>query len=49
MQVRFLTRAIDPHQQPDCGPAKAGTGFIFPFHFKLHIGWLDLGYWIVVA
>lgn len=25
----------------------AGTGFIFPFHFKLHIAWLDIGYWLV--
>ena len=25
----------------------AGTGFIFPFHFNLHIKWKDLGYWLV--
>lgn len=24
-----------------------GTGFIFPFHFKLHLGWRDVGYWLV--
>lgn len=23
------------------------TGFFFPFHFRLHIQWLKLGYWIV--
>ena len=25
----------------------AGTGFIFPFHFRLHLKWMDLGYWLV--
>lgn len=25
----------------------AGTGFIFPFHFRLHLKWLDLGHWVV--
>ena len=25
----------------------AGTGFIFPFHFSLHLKWLDLGHWLV--
>ncbi len=25
----------------------AGTGFIFPFHFSLHLGWQNLGYWLV--
>lgn len=25
----------------------AGTGFIFPFHFNLHITWERVGYWIV--
>ena len=30
------------------GPeTKGGTGFVFPFHFMLHIGWLDLGIWLV--
>jgi len=24
-----------------------GTGFIFPFHFRLHLKWMDLGYWLV--
>jgi uncharacterized iron-regulated membrane protein len=24
-----------------------GTGFIFPFHFGLHLGWHDLGTWLV--
>ena len=26
---------------------RGGTGFIFPFHFGLHIAWLDLGIWLV--
>lgn len=25
----------------------AGSGFIFPFHFSLHLKWKDLGYWLV--
>lgn len=25
----------------------AGTGFIFPFHFNLHVKWKDVGYWLV--
>lgn len=25
----------------------AGTGFIFPFHYTLHIKWVDLGEWLV--
>ncbi|MDO8718908.1 MAG: PepSY-associated TM helix domain-containing protein [Pseudomonadota bacterium] len=25
----------------------AGTGFIFPFHYRLHIRWKDVGYWLV--
>ena len=25
----------------------AGTGFIFPFHYSLHLKWKDLGYWLV--
>lgn len=24
-----------------------GTGFIFPFHFTLHLDWLELGIWLV--
>lgn len=46
---QFVTRAIDPNTGAlvaDQG-SHAGTGFIFPFHYRLHISWLDLGYWIV--
>lgn len=25
----------------------AGSGFIFPFHYSLHIKWMDVGYWLV--
>jgi uncharacterized iron-regulated membrane protein len=25
----------------------SGTGFFFPFHFRLHIKWMDIGYWLV--
>jgi uncharacterized iron-regulated membrane protein len=46
---RFVTRALDPRSGeplPDQG-SHAGTGFIFPFHYSLHLKWLDLGYWLV--
>ena len=25
----------------------AGTGFIFPFHYTLHVKWMDVGQWLV--
>jgi len=25
----------------------AGTSFVFPFHYSLHLSWLQLGYWLV--
>ncbi len=25
----------------------AGIGFIFPFHYRLHLSWKNLGYWLV--
>lgn len=46
---QFATRDLDPRTGAliaDQG-SHAGTGFIFPFHFMLHLKWLDLGYWIV--
>lgn len=42
-------RQIDPARNafiPDQG-TKGGTGFIFPFHFGLHLKWNDLGKWLV--
>lgn len=27
----------------------AGTGFIFPLHYSLHLRWRDIGYWLVGA
>jgi len=44
-----VTRQIDPASYtliPDQG-TKAGTGFIFPFHYSLHLKWMDLGKWFV--
>lgn len=44
-----LVRHIDPANYapiPDQG-TKGGTGFIFPFHYSLHLKWLDLGEWLV--
>jgi uncharacterized iron-regulated membrane protein len=42
-------RQIDPARHafiPDQG-TKAGSGFIFPFHFSLHLKWMDVGEWLV--
>lgn len=44
-----VVRQLDPARYeliPDQG-TKAGTGFIFPFHYGLHLKWLDLGKWFV--
>ena len=43
------TRHLDPVRGallPDAG-SHAGTGFIYPFHFRLHISFMDIGYWLV--
>ncbi len=45
----FRRRHVDPASGrllPAAG-THGGTGFIFPFHYKLHIGWKDVGYWLV--
>jgi uncharacterized iron-regulated membrane protein len=45
----FEYRAIDPATAtvlPDQG-SYAGTQFIFQYHYRLHIRWLNIGYWIV--
>ncbi len=45
----FVTRDADPSNSallPDSG-SWAGTGFIFPFHYRLHLRFANLGYWIV--
>ena len=45
----FARRSADPATMallPDEGTL-AGTGFIFPFHYSLHIRFASLGYWIV--
>jgi len=46
---RTVTRYLDPATGavlPEAG-SHAGTGFIFPFHYRLHLKWMDLGYWLV--
>ena len=46
---QFIVRDLDPSSYeliPDQG-TKAGTGFIFPFHYRLHLKWMNLGYWLV--
>ena len=45
----FVQRFIDPatgEVLPDAG-TWAGTRFLYPFHYRLHIRLWDLGYWIV--
>ncbi|WP_296331673.1 PepSY-associated TM helix domain-containing protein [Reyranella sp.] len=45
----FVQRSADPATMallPEAGTL-AGTGFIFPFHYSLHIRFASLGYWIV--
>ena len=42
-------RDLDPASYaliPDQG-TKGGTGFIFPFHYSLHLTWMNLGEWLV--
>lgn len=43
------TRYLDPANDtliPDQG-TKGGSGFMFPFHYSLHVKWLNLGEWLV--
>lgn len=45
----FTFRDLDPKTGaalPEAGTL-GGTGFIFPFHFRLHLRVWDLGYWLV--
>lgn len=44
-----ITRSIDPRtgEIADAAGTLGGTGFIFPFHFSLHLRWLNLGIWLV--
>lgn len=46
---KFVSRSVDPNTGrviADQG-SLAGSGFFFPFHYMLHIKWLDIGYWLV--
>lgn len=48
-QQASVVRLLDPSTYrliPDQG-SLGGTGFIFPFHFSLHLKWLNLGEWLV--
>ncbi|UOD32324.1 PepSY domain-containing protein [Massilia violaceinigra] len=45
------SRLLDPASLafiPEQG-TEAGSGFIFPFHYSLHVKWMDLGKWLVGA
>jgi uncharacterized iron-regulated membrane protein len=48
-QLGPVRRHINPHTGEliaDQG-SWGGTRFIFPFHFSLHLGWRNIGYWLV--
>lgn len=55
LELDYLTDggAVRRHIDPRSGAllvdegSWAGTGFIFPFHFSLHLRWRDIGYWLV--
>jgi uncharacterized iron-regulated membrane protein len=44
-----VVRHVDPSTGRVLDPpgTLGGSGFLFPFHFSLHVGWLDLGIWLV--
>jgi uncharacterized iron-regulated membrane protein len=46
---RSVIRHIDPATGAEIAPqgTLGGSGFFFPFHFSLHLGWRQLGYWLV--
>ncbi|HVK95060.1 MAG TPA: PepSY-associated TM helix domain-containing protein [Noviherbaspirillum sp.] len=46
---KVVTRQLDPTSYafiPD-PETEAGSGFIFPFHYGLHLKWQELGKWLV--
>jgi uncharacterized iron-regulated membrane protein len=46
---RNVNRHFDPasgNALPDAG-TYAGTGFIYPFHYRLHLRFMDIGEWLV--
>jgi uncharacterized iron-regulated membrane protein len=55
LQLRYeeagqrVVRHVDPVTGEVAGPqgTLGGTGFIFPFHFNLHLEWMNLGEWLV--
>jgi uncharacterized iron-regulated membrane protein len=44
-----VLRHVDPSTGVVLDPVGTlgGSGFLFPFHFSLHLEWLDLGLWLV--
>jgi uncharacterized iron-regulated membrane protein len=44
-----MVRHVDPSTGAVLDPTGTlgGSGFLFPFHFSLHLEWLDLGVWLV--
>ena len=45
----FVLRDLDPTATAGLADAGtwAGTRFIFPFHYRLHLDWAAIGYWLV--
>jgi uncharacterized iron-regulated membrane protein len=53
LRYRGMGGSVSRHLDPATGAVLdepgtlGGSGFIFPFHFTLHLRWLDLGIWLV--
>ncbi|MCG8360620.1 MAG: PepSY domain-containing protein [Kiloniellales bacterium] len=48
-QDHFTSRFLDPATGlllPEAG-SRAGSDFIFPFHYNLNLEWMHIGYWLV--
>ncbi|MEM7018797.1 MAG: PepSY-associated TM helix domain-containing protein, partial [Pseudomonadota bacterium] len=45
----FTGHALDPNDASILvdTDSRAGTGFLYPFHYSLHLRWMSVGYWIV--
>lgn len=46
---RLVSRAMNPKtgRLIEEQGSLSGTGFFFPFHFRLHLNWMGIGYWLV--
>ncbi|WP_354443841.1 PepSY-associated TM helix domain-containing protein [Ottowia thiooxydans] len=46
---QFASRAMNPMtgRLIEEQGSLSGTGFFFPFHFRLYLNWMSIGYWLV--